>query len=372
MRPPNQHEDCSFGVLSSSGVCKSRTHDVIVDRRGTTSQLFECRERRRLFIRRRRHRTPSLLVGGATVSILAVTIAVIQLHAYIVEYQGPLDHIIATAVEPYYDMFCPKISNNNDETLEDSHDYNNQSTINLVLSWDCNSGGPTIVDTTTFPRIFMIGARDMAEDTFQEWNITLNRMNSNTMHHDVVGKEDDKSHSSPRLERINTLDISNQYATSGNKLCRKIKWEHRLFAVYQYIFTNLLVTHPDDSGFVIIEDDAILQNVNYFRQDVCYAKQRKLDFYSLYRSPVQLRKRWRSWWKQHSSSSSSSSLSCIYQHGTVAFYIRRTMMEKIVNEHRRNYFCRYPIDMYISKHGPWYATRREIVGHSDMGRVGST
>ena len=371
VRPNQQHEDCSFGASSSSGGCKSRTHDVIVDRRGTTSQ-FECREKRRLFIRRSHH-TPLLLVGGATVSVLAVTIAVIQLHAYIVEYQGPLDHIIATAVEPYYDMFCPKISNNNDDEtlLEDSYyDYNDQSTINLVLSWDCNGGGPTIVDTT-FPRIFMIGARDVAEDTFQEWNTTLNRMNYDTMNHDVVGKVD-KSHSSPRLERINTLDISNQYATSGNKLCRKTKWEHRLFAVYQYIFTNLLVTYPNDSGFVIIEDDAILRNVNYLIQDVCYAQRHKLDFYSLYRSPVQLRKRWRSWWEQHSSSSSSSLPSCIYQHGTVAFYIRRTMMEKIVNEHRRNYFCRFPIDMYISKHGPWYATRREIVGHSDMGRVGST
>jgi hypothetical protein len=341
--PTNEHEDCSSSVIiSSTGGYKSHTHDV--DGRESTSQFFN--KKQRLYIRRRK------TVGVvATVSIIAVTIAIFQLHAYTVEYQGPLDHIATSLVEPYYDMFCPKISNNIDDTLDDSHDDVNQSTINLVISWDCNnSGGPTIEDT--FPRIFMIGARD--KDTFQEWNITLNRRNSKKTNDDNV---------KARLERMNTLDISNQYALSGNKLCRKIKWEHRLFAVYQYTFINLLVTYPNDSGFIIIEDDAILHNPNYFRQDVCYAQHHDIDFYSLYRSPIQLRKRWMSWWK---------SSSCIYQHGTVAFYIRRSIMEKIVNEHRRNYFCRFPIDMYISTLGPWYATQREIVGHSDMGRVGST
>ena len=146
-----------------------------------------------------------------------------------------------------------------------------------------------------------------------EYNIESNELRHNASR--CCGKVD-KSHSSPRLERINILDISNQYATGGNKLCRKIRWEHRLFAVYQYIFTNLLVTYPNDSGFVIIEDDAILRNVNYLRQDVCYAQRHKLDFYSLYRSPVQLRKRWRSWWEQHSSSSSRVSISMGPWHST--------------------------------------------------------
>jgi hypothetical protein len=82
----------------------------------------------------------------ATVSIIAVTIAIIQFHAYTVEYQGPLDHITTPLVEPYnYGMSCPKISNI-DETLEDSHHGDvNQSTINHAISWDCNNiGGPTI------------------------------------------------------------------------------------------------------------------------------------------------------------------------------------------------------------------------------------
>ncbi len=48
------------------------------------------------------------------------------------------------------------------------------------------------------------------------------------------------------------------------------------------------------------------------------------------------------------------------------------IMERIANEHRCAHFCQFLIDMYISKkHGPWYSTRREKVGHSGVGRVGS-
>jgi hypothetical protein len=90
-----------------------------------------------------------------------------------------------------------------------------------------------------------------------------------------------------------------------------------------------------------------------------------MQFYSLYRSPLQQRRQWW-WWRMNSKSS------CVYQHGTVAFYIRRQLMKQIVNEHMRSLFCRFPIDMYISNFGPWYATRREIVGHLDRGRIGSS
>ena len=119
-----------------------------------------------------------------------------------------------------------------------------------------------------------------------------------------------------------------------------------------------LSTYPNDPGFVIVEDDAVLKNPNAFIQEVCNAHHHQLEFYSLYRSPLQ--------WKGRRSSS------CIYLHGTVAFYIRRPIMEKIVNERRRGWFCRFPIDMYISKMGPWYATRRDVVDHLDLGRIGST
>ncbi|KAL7471993.1 hypothetical protein ACHAXS_012306 [Conticribra weissflogii] len=297
---------------------------------------------------------------------------VLQLHAYIVEYQGPLDHVTTSLQKPYYGMFCPIFSSDED-SLSTAETQNSQA----ITSWDCNEAG-IISDnrTSEFPRIFMIGARDEEDDTFASWRDLL-LQNNVFMGENHVPKSNNPSNG-PTLQRINTLRISNQYARSGGVLrpspssnannatnvkprflCRKMKWEQRLFVVYQSVFQKLLVQFPDDEGFVIVEDDAILKSPKLFAEEVCNAHRRKMAFYSLYRSPLQLRS---VWWR---------SSSCIYRHGTVAFYVRRPMMEKIVKERRRSLFCRFPIDMYISKSGPWYASRREIVGHLDSGRIGS-
>ena len=324
-----------------------------------------------------------IVVGASVVAILS-TLLIFQLDAFVREYQGPLDHVTTSLSVPYYSMFCPSFSS--DEEL-DMHSTNENSS---TVSWDCSgiiSGNHTADKKDhihTFPRLFMIGARDEDEDTFYAWNQILK------LDQALSNNEGSQQERLPHFERINTLKISNQYALSGGALrhstvndnhnlnsstatsllytskkttqkqflCRKIKWEHRLFAVYQSVFSNLLATYPDNDGFVVVEDDAVLKNPHAFAQEVCHAHNLQLGFYSLYRSPLQ--------WKGRRSSS------CVYLHGTVAFYIRRSMMEQIVNERRRGWFCRFPIDMYISKIGPWYATKRSIVGHLDMGRVGST
>ena len=359
------------------------------------------------FDRKRRVRPASLFVGGVLLfmgTTISISIIILQLHAFVVEYQGPLDHVASFLLEPYYCMFCPDFSIDNEGKLNNNKSTNLNST--ALLSWDCNGliqnningeQNPTAHKNALaipFPRIFMIGARDKDEDTFRAWHVELHRMTANYSRDDDGGIP----RRMPRLERINTLEISNKYALSGGAplrqstvlidtrlhlnttsnavarsysnrleksdqrqcLCRKIKWEHRLFAVYQSIFANLLSTYTNDTGFVIVEDDAVLKNSHFFMQEVCNAQYFQLQFYSLYRSPLQ--------WKGRRGSSPS----CIYLHGTVAFYIRRSIMERIVNERRRSYFCRFPIDMYISKLGPWFSTRRELVGHSDTGRVGST
>ena len=360
----------------------------------------------RRYDRKRRVRPASLFVGGAIFmgTTISISIIILQLHAFVVEYQGPLDHVASFLLEPYYCMFCPVFSIGGDGKVNDSESANLNYT--ALLSWDCNGviqnnitgeQNPSAHKNAlviTFPRIFMIGARDDDEATFRAWHLELHRITANYSRDDDGGIP----RRMPRLERINTLEISNQYALSGGAplwkstvlsdtklhlnttsmavariysnrpeksdqrqyLCRKIKWEHRLFAVYQSIFANLLSTYTNDTGFVIVEDDAVLKNPHFFIQEVCNAQYYQLQFYSLYRSPLQWKGRRR------------SSPSCIYLHGTVAFYIRRSIMERIVNERRRSYFCRFPIDMYISKLGPWFSTRRELVGHSDTGRVGST
>ena len=306
----------------------------------------------------------SLMFTGITfIGVVLISIVLLQTDAFIREYQGPLDHMTTSILAPYYSLSCPDFGD----------DVQSSTTNSNEISWDCNtnlhSGEKAIISNMpSFPRIFMIGARDKDEDTFDTWKQDISQ----------------SKHQQPYLERINTLQVSNQYALSGGKLrysisvdindhvnstiestkqkqylCRIMKWEHRLFSLYQTVFANLLETYPNDVGFVIVEDDAILISSHFFAKEVCVAHHLQLGFYSLYRSPLQKKDK-------------SFISSCIYMHGTVAFYIRRSIMEKIVNEQRRSQFCRFPIDMYISKLGPWYSTRREIVGHTDtVGRVGS-
>jgi len=295
----------------------------------------------------------SLMFTGITfIGVILILIVLLQMDSNIREYQGPLDHMTTSILTPYYSLSCPDVG---DDDVQSSTTNSNE------ISWDCNDNLHSN-EVPSFPRIFMIGARDKDEDTFDAWKQNISQYNHQ-----------------PYLERINTLKISNQYALSGGKLrysisnlnstietttqkqylCRQLKWEHRLVFVYQTVFADLLETYPNDTGFVIVEDDAVLISPHSFVKEVCGAHHLRLGFYSLYRSTLQVYGK-------------SSISSCMYKHGTVAFYIQRSIMEKIVNEQRRSQFCRFPIDMYISKLGPWYSTRREIVGHTDtVGRVGS-
>mmetsp|Transcript_7692 Transcript_7692/g.15706 ORF Transcript_7692/g.15706 Transcript_7692/m.15706 type:complete len:468 (+) Transcript_7692:275-1678(+) len=356
--------------------------------------------------------------------LLAVLLIAYQLDAHVREYQGPLDHVSSSILKPYYEMSCPSFSRYLDDNIIESSTYNSRDNDNgAVRSWDCNAilgkqatndnhdgiiRGATTQSSTTeyhpsFPRIFMIGARDETQDTFQSWQSQL-RLNDNTamspQHHHVG--EHNVSSSQPYLKRINTLQVSNQFTTSGGALrespssllrltttnnttthqtttskqqqkqflCRKIKWEQRLFHVYQHVFRELLATYPNDDGFVIIEDDATLLNPSALAVEVCHAHDQQIQFYSLYRSPLQQQPH--QWWRVMFFPKQSSPPSCVYRHGTVAFYIQRELMQQIVNERRRSFFCRFPIDMYISKFGPWYATRNEVVGHLGRGRIGSS
>lgn len=333
----------------------------------------------------RRRPSSTFFIGATIIIMVSFSFTFLhQLDAYVREYQGPLDHLASDLLKPYYGMLCPIFPHRHDENLGNSDSAANQS-LNAG-AWNCKSDHENDV---AMPRMFMIGARDEDEDTYDDWMTALHQIYS-------VGKNGnalDPQHSMPiHLERINTLEMSNKYALSGGALqnatvisdnqhlnlstavgesstnsmnpnrsrflCRKMKWEHRLFAVYQTIFSHLLATYPNDTGFVIIEDDAVLMSPYEFVEEVCHAHNKQMEFYSLYRSPSQ--------WK-----GKSRSPSCIYVHGTVAFYIQRSLMEVVVRERRRDWFCRFPIDLYILSMGPWYASTREIVGHLDTGRVGS-
>ena len=283
----------------------------------------------------RRSRRPAIIASSLACLVLIAK----QLHAYVIEYQGPLDHVSTSILAPFYGMMCPRRLDTPSRQTRD-WDY-----------WECGER-----DAESFPRIFMIGARGKDEDSYESWRKALGA-----------------SQNAPYMKRINTLELSNRFALQGGMLsmlseehggsskakhlCRKMKWEQRLFYVYQAVFQDVLSTYPTESGFVFVEDDAVMneQEVPLLKAEICRAHADARSFYSLYRSPLQ--------WGVSS---------CIYRHGTVAFYIRRGLMEIIANERRREQVCRFPIDMYISRLGPWYAPRQEIVMHSGVARVGST
>ena len=59
---------------------------------------------------------------------------------------------------------------------------------------------------------------------------------------------------------------------------------------------------------------------------------------------------------------------CVYEHGTVAFYLTRSLAEKLATVDKEVY-CRYPIDMYILNLGPWFATTSGAVEHAGWGHT---
>jgi hypothetical protein len=330
--------------------------------------------RAKLWMQSHSRQSPHRAAGLLLFTVVLISTLLLQTYAIIFEKQGPLDHLSQTILwKPYYGMHCPAFSIPQDAT-------NNQKlkTDNKFVQpkdgfeWSCKS---ITGDETPFPRIVLIGARTKEENnTWPEWKeIIWNSVDTENFL-DGNGK-----HNFPRIQRINTLKVSNQYALNGGALRQSdaseemdgsdsdlknqftclwgIKWEHRLFAVYQKVFDQLRTLFPDDNDVVIVEDDAVLLDPTAFVEEVCQARAHDMQFYSLYRSPLQWKGRY--------------SVSCVYEHGTVAFYARKSLMETVRNENRRRWFCRFPVDMYISKLGPWYATRREIVGHLDGGRVGS-
>ena len=133
---------------------------------------------------------------------------------------------------------------------------------------------------------------------------------------------------------INTYNMSLSY---HNTKCLHFHWHQRLFYVYQQVFAQVLQDHEDISplsdnkGFIFIEDDVLLRNSTSFSNHLCIAQQ--YEFYSFFDTDY---------------------TTCLYQYGSPAFYIKQSLMKKIVNDISTDLFCRLPFDMYIASMGPWY------------------
>jgi len=148
------------------------------------------------------------------------------------------------------------------------------------------------------------------------------------------------------VEVIDTKEISR--LITDNSICSKMTWSNRLFSIYQRVFRDILKKHSDDQGFIFIEDDVLLLDRKSFRTEACMAQDSKLQFYSFYRP--------------------TSQQSCLYNHGTLCFYVNREFLEHLAIFVPVREFCRLPIDMYLASIGPWFSTSKMIVKHNATAR----
>ena len=127
--------------------------------------------------------------------------------------------------------------------------------------------------------------------------------------------------------------------------CSKITFSNKLFNIYLYVFASILETYPNQEDFIFVEDDAELVDGDKLKMESCVARQYQYMFYSLFRTQRQQD-------------------SCMYQHGTVAFYAKRQFINTLLDSVDARTVCSIPIDMYIAMRGPWYTTSKNIIIHN--------
>jgi hypothetical protein len=141
------------------------------------------------------------------------------------------------------------------------------------------------------------------------------------------------------VKLMSTLNISRNFQDTRCPL--KNQWAVRLFYVYQQVFREALQSYPINTHFVFLEDDAMLEDGVGLREELAFAIDKKLDYYSFYKNGKD---------------------SCLYTAGTVSQVISRKMMQSLLQVGTKS-FCRLPIDMCIAKVGPWFVTQRRLVKH---------
>ena len=140
---------------------------------------------------------------------------------------------------------------------------------------------------------------------------------------------------------INTTNVGR-----SNLACAVSSFANILFQIYLEIFETVLKQFPEQENFIFLEDDAELLDKDQMDVETCLARANGFQFYSFYLTEGQ-------------------GHSCIYQYGMVAFYVNREYIKKLLTDTRiNNRFCYIPIDIYIAMHGPWYATRKNIIKHN--------
>lgn len=209
------------------------------------------------------------------------------------ESESPFDHAISMMLKPYYRIQCPKVS---------THFRQNPVDCRLAST-----------------KMIMLNARDKRpEDSVVSWNNVSS------------------------LELYNTSKLTETYSVLPE--CKTNTWRSRLFAIYRHVFRDILTRYPNESEFLIFEDDAILHDQRQMERETCMAITNKLDFYSFYTTPTQ-------------------GEACTYEYGTVGFFASRAFIQRLADVDQKS-FCRLGIDIYIASIGPWFASVQSTIQHN--------
>ena len=222
------------------------------------------------------------------------------------ESEAPLDHLTANLWKPLYSFTCPTMGGDGSS---------NSSSTTISTKWH------------ELPPIIMISARpkDQVDPVLKTW-----------------------TDGGFQVQLISTAAMSRAYR---KQRCQKASFKSRLFGIYLSVMQQQLHQQQPLDYLVTLEDDVVLVDGDGFREELQYAMQHQLDFYSFHKASSSSPK-----------SRASSGTNCIYQWGTQAQVWSRKMIERTLQVDD-DAFCRLPIDMYIAQKGPWYVTQRELVRH---------
>mmetsp|Transcript_22522 Transcript_22522/g.64781 ORF Transcript_22522/g.64781 Transcript_22522/m.64781 type:complete len:365 (-) Transcript_22522:101-1195(-) len=295
---------------------------------------------------RRSRRRPVLSRAFVVIVVLSALVPLFILQTWHESYvrqnvESPLDHVGSALRRPFRWRGCPSRAIDRIGDIEE-----------FLLPSRMQS----------FPPITIISARPK-EDTMDvraSWDdlsnitddlsIAIHTVDTREMSKGFKRFDGEASSCRGYLERLDAKSgLRSKTASTGTPT---LSFEGILFSVYKRVMADALVFHPNAESFVFLEDDAKLLDAEQFVKEVGVAMQRRYQFYSFFLTG-----------KQQQKGSERKEPTCSYEHGTVAFLIKRRLMQAIIDADERVACGRLGIDMFIASRGPWFATTKGPVVH---------
>ena len=297
---------------------------------------------------RRQRRRPIRSRNAVVVMVLSCLVPMFVLQTWHESYvrqniESPLDHVGSALRRPLHWRGCPS---RQIDKISDVEEF-------LVPSRRMQS----------FPPITIISARPKEDtrDVRASWGalsnisddmgITVHTVDTRQMSKEFKQYGGEASSCRGYLKRLNTKSGLRSKSDDDTE-ASPLSFEGILFSVYKRVMADALVFHPNAESFIFAEDDAQLIAPEQFVKEVGVAVQKQYQFYSFFLTE-----------KQQQKGGEGKEPTCFYEHGTVAFLIRRRLMQAIVDADERVSCGRLGIDMFLASRGPWYATTKGPVVH---------